>query len=58
MQLGIAPPIVNCSTNRSADWETGGSGADLIAIAQAGERFGVFLRFHDTLLPDAPVDLR
>jgi probable F420-dependent oxidoreductase len=40
MQLGIAPPIVNCSTDRSADWETGGSGADLVAIAQAGELFG------------------
>src|ERR1700730_18401418 len=40
MNLGIAPPIVNCSSDRSADWETGASGADLIAIAEVGERLG------------------
>jgi probable F420-dependent oxidoreductase len=40
MRLGIAPPIVSCFTNKSAAWEIGGGGADLIAIAQAGERLG------------------
>jgi probable F420-dependent oxidoreductase len=40
VNLGIAPPIVHCSTDRSADWETGGSGADIIAIAEVGERLG------------------
>jgi probable F420-dependent oxidoreductase len=40
MNLGIAPPIVNCSSDRSADWETGASGADLIAIAEVAERLG------------------
>jgi probable F420-dependent oxidoreductase len=40
MRLGIAPPIVGSSTTRSPDWETTGSGDDLIAIAQLAERLG------------------
>jgi len=40
MQLGIAPPIVNCSSERAAAWESGGSGDDLVAIAEAGEKLG------------------
>jgi hypothetical protein len=36
MQLGIAPPIVNCSSSASAVWETSAGGTELAAIAAAG----------------------